>query len=640
VFTYRWNDILGEQAMQGFGPETMAWLQKNPRWDPRVRFADPSERASMHAERAQRGVTRYGGHPAAAARTVMMGETEFDGLAGRVSQVNGRCDAAFGKASQLATARVHLELLGAIAPLIFDETKGQDAPEIPEEMLEKIKEELEKNPEMLAMVPEKFRAALESAEAAEEPADEKEGEEEASEDEGKEKPKVEKDDLIDGVPAEFVGPMLAELVAHEVGHTLGLRHNFKGSSAYELKEINTEGFKGQTPWSASVMDYNGINIYMPGSENSGDTQGDFSSINIGPYDYWVIEYGYTTGDHKKVLERAGEPGLDYATDEDTWGPDPLARRYDLSKYPIDYANNQIELVGKIRASLLDGFVEDGESWSRVRQGYGIALSEHLKAVSMMANWVGGAHVYREKKGDANGRAPIEVVDAAKQREALAFVIDNTFHDEAFGLTPELLEYMTVDKWWDAGGMGTIMTDPTYNVHDRILSIQASAMTMVLNPTTLRRVYDNEYIVPEDQDALTLAELMSEVTEAAWTELDEAPRGRYTARQPMISSVRRNLQREHLERLIDLALTSETYDAASKPIATLAAMHLRDLQGKVESLAKNASKVDPYTRAHLQDVESRISQALDAQYIANQPDLSSLALPMILFGQQAQQQDSE
>lgn len=250
VFTYRWNDILGEQAMEGFGPETMAWLQKNPKWDPRVRFADPNERDAMLAERACRGVTRYGGHPAAAARTTMMGETEFDGLAGRVSQVNGRCDAAYGKASQLATARVHLELLGAIAPLIFDETKGQDAPEIPEEMLEKIKEELEKNPEMMAMIPEKFRSALESAEAEEpEEGETEEGEEMASED-GEGKPSVEPGDLIDGVPAEFVGPMLAELVAHEVGHTLGLRHNFKGSSAYELSEINTEEFKGQTPWSA------------------------------------------------------------------------------------------------------------------------------------------------------------------------------------------------------------------------------------------------------------------------------------------------------------------------------------------------------------------------------------------------------
>lgn len=640
VFTYRWNDILGETAMEGFGPETMAWLQQNPRWDPRVRFAEPSERAEMLASRSRRGVTRFGGHPAAASPTLMMGGNEFDGLAGRVSQVSGRCDAARGKAMNLASARMHLDALGAVAPLIFADLEGQDSPELPPEMIEKIKAELEKNPDLMAMVPDQFKSMLAKAEPADEEPEEgekpAEEETEVASEGGKQ---IEQGDLIDGVPAEFVGPMLAELVAHEVGHTLGLRHNFKGSSAYELSEINTDDFKGETPWSASVMDYNGINIFMPTADGStGSTQGDFSSINIGPYDYWVIEYGYTNGDIKKVLERAGEPGLDYATDEDTWGPDPLARRYDLSKYPIDYANAQMELVGKIRDSLIKDFVKDGESWSRVRQGYGIALGQHVGAVSMMANWVGGAHVYREKKGDTHGRAPIEVVDAAKQREALSFVIENTFRDAAFGLSPELLEYMTVDKWFDAGGMSTIFTDPTFNVHDSVLGIQSSAMTMVMNPTTLRRVYDNEFIVPEDQDALTLAELMSEITEAAWTELEEPARGRYTARKPMISSMRRNLQREHLERLIDLALASETYDAASKPIATLAAMHLRELKGKVESLTKGANKVDPYSMAHLQDVESRISQALDAQYIANQPDLSALAMPFGLFGQQPEQSD--
>jgi hypothetical protein len=251
---------------------------------------------------------------------------------------------------------------------------------------------------------------------------------------------------------------------------------------------------------------------------------------------------------------------------------------------------------------------------------------------MMANWIGGAHVYREKKGDPNGRAPIEVVDAAKQREALSFVIDNTFYDEAFGLSPELLEYMTVDKWWDNGN---IYADPTYSVHDTVLGIQGSAMTMIMNPQTLRRVYDNEFIVPEDQDAITLAELMGEVTDSAWSELDGGATGRYTARQPMISSMRRNLQREHLERLIDLALTTETYDAASKPIATLAAMHLRELKGKADSLIEGGKRVDPYSIAHLQDVSTRIGQALDAQYIANQPDLSSFSMPSFLFGKDAQ-----
>ncbi len=632
VFTYRWNDLLGNLAMEGFGPDTMAWLEKHPKWDPRVRFAEPGEREQILSERLRRGVAPYGGHPAAAVDATLLGDDEYDGLSGRVSQVMGRCDAAEGKALSMATARMYLDLLGAALPLVT----AEGDPEIPEEMLKKIKEELEKNPDLLAMVPEQYRAMLEKpAQSGGAKGDDDNDDDGDSGDDNGDKPKVEPADLIDGVPESFVGPMLAELVAHEVGHTLGLRHNFKGSSEFTLAEINSDEVKGKKPWSASVMDYNGINIRVPLPDGaSGDVQGDYSSINIGPYDKWAIEYGYTSGDPKKVLERVGEPGLDYATDEDTWGPDPLARRYDLSKYPIDYARNQMALVKQIRSTLIDKFVKDGESWSRARQGYGITLGQQMQAVSMMANWIGGAHVYRDKKGDPSGRAPIDVVDAAKQREALEFVIENTFRDEAYGLTPELLDHMTVDKWWDEGGMGTIFTDPTYNVHDSVLGVQSAAMTMLLNPTTLRRVYDNEYIVPSDQDALTIAELMGDITDAVWSELDSPERGRYTARNPMISSMRRDLQREHLERLIDLTVADDTYDAASKPIATLAAMHLRDIAGKIESVEERlGSKVDPYTRAHFQDVSARIKQALDAQYITNMPDLQGMMSSFLFFGQE-------
>lgn len=640
VFTYRWNDLLGDLATEGFGPDTLAWLERNPRWDPRLRIAGQAERDHILAERMARGVARYGGHPAASVDPVLLGKNEFDGLSGRVSQVMGRCDAAKGKTLHLATARMHLDVLGAVAPLVLADAAGEQTPELPPDMLEKIRAELEKNPELLAMVPAQFRAMLEKQDDG----DDDEGEDQPTEPEKEDKekkkgPKLEQGDLIDGMPEEFVGPMLAELVAHEVGHTLGLRHNFKGSSAYTLAEINSPDFKGKKPWSTTVMDYNGINIRMPlGDGASGEVQGDFSAINLGPYDMWAIEYGYTTGDPKKVLARVAEPELQYATDEDTWGPDPLARRYDLSKYPIDYARNQMELVRHIRKILISDFVKDGETWARARQGYQVTLGQHVQAVSMMANWIGGAHVYRDKKGDPDGRPPIDVVDAAKQREALEFVIENTFREEAFGLTPELLEHLTVDKWWDSGGMGTIFTDPTYEVHDTVLAIQASAMTMIMNPTTLRRVYDNEFIVPSNRDTLTLAEMMGEITEAAWSELDNPGAGRFTARQPMISSVRRNLQREHLQRLIDLSLTAETYDAATKPIATLATMHLRDIAAKVQSTQERVgNRMDPYSRAHLQDVSSRIAQALDAKYITNMPDFSSLMIPMMLMGQQGAEQ---
>jgi len=652
VYEYRWHELIPEIAMEGMSPETLAWLDTNPKWDPRVRTAPPAERARMIEHRkARRGVAAFGGHPAAAGDPTLMGDDEYDGLADRVSQQQGMCLASRGKSMDMALLRAHLDMLGAIAPLMAADQEGVTDPryaseidldDLPPEMVEEMKKRLEENPELLQYLPAQYRAKLEALMKAEEA----EGADKAEDDSGeheedhaeKDKPKktrAEAENMIDGVPESFIGPALAELVAHEVGHTLGLRHNFKASAVYDLAEINSDEFKeAGTPWSASVMDYNGVNIRMPGNDEVfGETQGAFSSTNIGPYDMWAIEYGYTFGDTDKVLARVAEPELQYATDEDTWGPDPLARRYDLSKNPLDWAKNQMELTRKIREQLLEEFVEDGDSWARSRQGYLLALGQHVRAVSAMTNWIGGSHVYRDKKGDPNGRAPIEPVDAETQREALTFAIDNVFYDEAFGLNPELLRHMTVDKWWDEMSFMSVFEEPTFELNDRILSIQAAVLTQIMNPTTLRRVYDNESFVPADQDAMTLPEVFSRVSGAIFEELDNPPSRAATEREPMISSLRRNLQREYVERLIDLSMPNDRFGAAEKPVANLANMHLRDIHGKIEAkLEGNGSKLDSYTRAHLEEAEVRIARALEAEYIYNTDQIGGSSPMILILGQ--------
>ncbi len=613
VFTYQWNKLIPDLATEGMSPETLTWLAKNPTWDPRVRLANPVKREAMLAGRSAEALST---HAAMSVDTTLMGDDEFDGLMGRVSQVNGLCRAADGKALSLATMRMHLAM-GLPEPA---EMAEDDEPEIRPEMLEMLRE----HPELLAMIPADKRAQVEALLAGE-PEDKADDEDEdkedkADEDEDKDKKSEPKEELIDGVPESFVGQSLGELVAHEVGHTLGLRHNFKGSSLYSMDEINSEELKGVKAFATTVMDYNPVNIRMPGT---GTVQGDYAVIDIGPYDMWAIEYGYGFGDTSKVLSRCAEPELQYATDEDTWGPDPLARRYDLSSNPLEYANNQMELVRYHRDNLLDGFVKDGDSWAKARQGYFITISQQMQALSMMSNWIGGAYVYRDKKGDPNGRAPIEVVDANTQRDAMNFVIENAFFDEAFGLSTEILNHMTVDKWWDEAGFRDIFTDPTFTIHDTISGIQASAMTMLMNPGTLARVYDNEAFVPSEDDALTLPELLGAVTEAVWTEIAEPPAKKTTAREPMISSLRRNLQKEHTERLIDLSIPgSSNVGPASRSISTLATMTLNDLSTQITDLldGSGASKIDPYTRAHLTEISDQIAKALDAQYIYNTGDI--------------------
>lgn len=598
----QYHEVLPQLAMEGMSAETLAWLADHPDWDPRVRLASPAQRPEVMAQIAREAAQPYAGHPAASATdSRWIGKSEYDGLIGRTSQVSGLCMAASGKGMDLAVLRMHLDLLAAeqVAADKKDEEKKE------EEKKDGEKKEDEK----------------------------KDGEkkEEAKKDEKKE----EKKNLLDGIPEEFIGPLVAELVAHEVGHTLGLRHNFKATGIYSLAEINSAKMKGQKPFAGSVMDYIPVNMNVSG----GEQQGDITMFQIGPYDEWVIEYGYTFNeDLKPILDRVAEPELAYATDEDTGGPDPLARRYDFSKNPLDYANDQMRLAKHHRERIIDKFVKDGESWSYARRGYEMTLFLQTRALSTIANWIGGSSINRDKKGDKNGRAPIEVIDPQMQRDALKFVIDNSFEDGAFGLTPDLLTRMTVDKWLDDGGFSVWSTDPTWPVHDRIMGIQATTLTLVMNPTTLRRVYDNEIQVPSDKDALTLPELLQTISANIWRELDSKPEKQATARQPLISSLRRNLQREHVKRLIDLTLPGMGGTEAYKPISDLALMELRTVRDKVNALLEGGGgMLDPYTQAHLTRTKDQIDKALNAQYIYNARDIGGGGSIRLILGSEGEQQ---
>ncbi|MGA1236789.1 MAG: zinc-dependent metalloprotease [Limisphaerales bacterium] len=557
----QFNEMIPTLAMEGMSPSTLAWLQSRPQWDPRVRLAHPSNREAVMSELVARGPLAYGGHPMASVDPTLVGDDDFDGLVGRTSQFNGLCRAAECKALDLSVMRFAFDLMADMDAIRSDEDGG----------------------------------------------DKSDGESKGEKAEKKEEAK------LDGIPEWFVGPLVAELVAHEVGHTLGLRHNFRSSSIYTLEEINSVELRGKKPFAGSVMDYLPVNIY---NWEDKDQQGDYGMIDIGPYDFWAIEYGYSMSDKAedlgKILGRASEPQLTYATDEDTIGPDPLARRYDFAADPLSYAEKQLDLARYHRGRLLDKFVKDGQSWSRARYGYEMTLALQTRALGMMSAWLGGAFVNRDKKGDPGDRTPIEVVPVDQQRAALRFVMENAFRDEAFGLTPDLLRRMTVDKWLDDSTMA--FQESTWPVHDRVMGIQAMVLTRVLNPGTLGWVYDNEFLTPADQDMITLPEVLKALDREIWSELDGGE-GEFTERKPMISSLRRNLQREYVSRLVDLSMPESWGQAAHKALSNLALMHLRALSARLGQVQDKAG-LDAYSRAHLVETKLRIDKALEAGYTLN------------------------
>ena len=294
------------------------------------------------------------------------------------------------------------------------------------------------------------------------------------------------------------------------------------------------------------------------------------------------------------------------------GSDPRNMTWDLGANNLNFAESRISLVQDLRDRLIEDVIKDGESWKMARERLYSLLGTQLYAVYVASNWIGSSYINNDFKGDPGDRAPIQDVPAAEQRRALRIVIENAFEDEAFGLTPELIRHLGHEYWWDPAAMDTIMEDPSFNAHDVVGGIQATALTLIMNPTRLRRIYDNEYRAMESGDVLTLAEVVTTVTDSIWAECGEQTSKRYSAEAPMVSSFRRNLQREHVGRLIDLALLPDVPSPALRTISSMATRELRRID-EMAAVAGNNS-LDPYTDAHLADVRTRIGKALDAAYV--------------------------
>ncbi len=407
---------------------------------------------------------------------------------------------------------------------------------------------------------------------------------------------------------------LKEVVMHEVGHTLGLRHNFKASTMLSLADLNDPAKTRETGLTGSVMDYAPANIVSKDVK-----QGDFYSTTIGPYDMWAIEYGYKplsggtdgeTAELKKIAARAAEGPLAYSTDEDTRGidPDPNSNRFDLGSDTVEYAKARAKLVGELWPSVVTKVTADGDGYQRARQAFGVLLRNYGEAMFMASRQVGGISVNRDHKADPNARPPFVVVPAAKQREALTFVEEQVFSDKPFSFPPELYNQLAATRWYHWGSDMPNRVD--YAIHEVIGMWQDRVLSQLLSSLTLERLHDAELKVPADQDALTTAELISSLTNSIFSEVGALKPGDYTNRKPAISSLRRNLQRRYLKRAAAIAMGQTL---APDDCRAVASSELGALEGRIKAVLANPDlKLDSYSRAHLEDSSASIRKVLEAR----------------------------
>jgi len=387
---------------------------------------------------------------------------------------------------------------------------------------------------------------------------------------------------------------LVDLALHEVGHTLGLSHNFAASHMLTLDEVFDKATVDREGLYASVMDYTDVNIAPPGREDSG-----YFLVKPGPYDDWAIEYSYSVALDDSAAERdrlaaiaarSTEPPLLFGTDDHNMnspgaGSDPRIHWYDMSSDPIGYAIERMELVESLFSRAMEKLSREGESFHELRDGYIVMLAQFGRSASVLAHQIGGVYVNRSVVGQAGAREPFEPVPLDDQQRAMAALAQHLFAPEALAAPTELYRHLQEQRrLWNFDGK---TEDP--KLHEWVLDLQKRALDHFLNARVMARItdsrlYGNQY---------GLAEVLTDLTDAIFT----------ADLRGDVNSFRQNVQIEYVTRLIEIVSDEDSYDYASKSMA------LYQVRSIERSLRRKRGG-DLSTQAHTQNLLFMIDRLMN------------------------------
>jgi len=395
---------------------------------------------------------------------------------------------------------------------------------------------------------------------------------------------------------------------HEVGHALGLRHNFKASTGVRIAQLRDAAFTAASGISNSVMDYNPPNMPL-----QGEAVADYHMPGLGAYDYWAIEYGYrefAPAEEKTGLARLAEQSernsaLAYGTDEDASIGDPTINTFDLGDDPLAYAQRQIRLARELWSRTQARKLGDDDDYTLYRRNLHSGFSHMASSTTLLARYVGGVSSSRALAG--SGKAMLEPVPAERQRRALDALISDVFASDSFRFEPAYMSRLGVDQFerlFNGRGGGT----PDFSLASAVANVQRPALDALVSDALAQRLADAESKVADTSALPTYAEVQQRLSAAVWSELKQ--RGRADSRAN-IDSLRRNLQREHLRRLAG-ALLRPTPAVAADVRAVHRQVALA-LQVQIRQ-ALEAPGWSAMARAHLDDSLAVLGEALRAPLV--------------------------
>lgn len=388
-----------------------------------------------------------------------------------------------------------------------------------------------------------------------------------------------------------------DVIMHEIGHTLGLRHNFRSSTIYTMKQLQDPAFTKVNGLAGSVMDYIPFNL-----STKGEAQGEYLMSSLGPYDYWAIEYAYKPLAQEqeaeglaKIIARSTEPLLAYGTDEDS-SPmqvaDPDVNTFDLGSDPLAYVQKRLMLTRELWDRMQTRQLKTGDSYEALRRSFDYGFGQFARTVPLAAKYVGGTTFLRDHAG--TGRATFTPIAAERQRQALKLVSDSLFTAKSFVFAPELVSRLGVDHF-QRNNRSDI------SISARLMSLQTAALDQLMADVMAQRLLNSAEKVRDPKKVLPLHELYSTLQTAIWSEL---------ATGSEISGARRNLQREHLKRLSNtLIKPAPTTPADARSLQREQAVQL--LAGIRAALGKSMSQE---AKAHLSESAATLSEVLKASLV--------------------------
>ena len=385
------------------------------------------------------------------------------------------------------------------------------------------------------------------------------------------------------LPEDLIGETMRQVIAHEVGHAVGLPHNMIASSAYPVDSLRSPAFTEKYGVAASIMDYARQNyIAQPG-----DGVRRFIR-KIGPYDLYAIDWGYRRFPglseeeqerrlDEMILAHAGNPRYRFLS----WPYsqyDPRAQTEDLGGDPVEASRLAVANLQRVVPALVDRTTTEGKDFETLEEIYGELLGMWRRYMGHVVGVVGGT--YAEPKMSGQEGVVYTPVPRGEQERAVDFLADHVFTPPRWLFRPDILQRIepagTIKHMWE---------------------LQVGILEQLLDSDRLIRLSESEAMYPSE--AYPVPSLLEDVRGAVWHEIQ--------ADSPEIGLYRRHLQRGYLQIMEELLNDEGLSPTAIWPNVRSQLTSLRE-EVRLAILRTD----DTTTQVHLEDVAARLDKALDEE----------------------------